>query len=219
MLGHRAAVPKMLGAKTGSLPRVVIRYMEKLTADLDILARVELEIRLVERRLEELRTTRRTILELRGKPINEVKLFAEELIAWEAQAPLPLGSATGRPFLVDPDLSIAEAVELVLRRLGRPAGVQEVAEQVLLGGYDYPDGLEKLKNVIRATLSRELRSGEVFSSESRGWFGLREWDRALEWRVPEREVGHSADGENDSAAGAEAPTADEATNDREEAMD
>lgn len=187
--------------------------LNKLTADLDILARVELEIRLAERRLEDLHTAKRLILELRGSPLTNTQPGAEE-----NATPRPT-RVPGIPFtLTDPNLSVAEAVEIVLRRLGRPAGVQEIADRMTEAGYPQRDGPEKLKGVIRATLSRELKGGETFSSERRGVFGLKAWDRAREWSVEKRELPQMDPYESESAADVETSTADEIT-DRTESMD
>jgi hypothetical protein len=182
--------------------------LTKLRAEFDILQRIELEIRVTEKRLEELRTARRLILELRSMPVPDFSLFETESPAqgMPARSPQLVLRSLG-----EPSLSIHEAAEIVMRRNGAPLSVQEIAEQMMSSGYIYPDGLEKLKGVVRATLWRKIQDGDTFAKEGRGLFGLAEWETAREWRVPERVLPDQEEEEKASVEGVGAPPTDAST--------
>jgi hypothetical protein len=170
--------------------------LTKIEAHLDILQRIELEIRVVKRRLEELETTRRMVLELRAAPVPDLSLLDSELAEPEFRHVRVVCTGAGRSLRSIERLP--EAIETVLRYAGEPLGAREISERLVAGGYKgyTANDIDSLRGMVRATVSRDAR----FATEARGTYGLVEWIKARAWRTSSPRLPGGADAECKPAA-------------------
>ncbi|CAN5332927.1 hypothetical protein BH24GEM2_BH24GEM2_13520 [soil metagenome] len=102
----------------------------------------------------------------------------------EVQEPSPVrvavpDSAPARPpvALSDPDLSIPEAAEKVLRHFGAHMKARQIAETMAQWGFPLKGrSIQDLRATVGGVLARKVREGETFTKPEAGVFGLAEWD-------------------------------------------
>lgn len=181
--------------------------LTRIDAPMDILQRLELEIRVTRKRLQELEKVQSLILELRAAPIPD---FDEEEDESESPRPL-LGAATLRSLQED-GLRLADAAEIVLRQAGQPLSVAEIAHRLTVGSYKGSKATapDQLRNIIRATLFRETnRAGSLFIIAERGLYGLRDGSTGGSWHVAHARVADPDSVYNEPAVDSNASTAGE----------